>query len=262
MLALGGEAIGIPAWNQIRDECARTGMSAYNCYGPTESTVEAVVAEIAEHEQPTIGRPTISTRAYVLDSWLRPAPDGVAGELYLSGHQLTRGYLGRSAETASRFVADPFIEGERMYRTGDVVRRQPDGALLFLGRSDAQVKIRGFRVEPAEIAAVLHTHPAVRHAHVAVRERVRGGPRLIAYVAVEPAPDVSELRAMLSKRLPRYMVPQSIVIVDQMPLTSHGKIDETALAAISVDDGPSPHPKPRPSRRWLPCWPSCSMVRR
>jgi mycobactin peptide synthetase MbtF len=243
VLALGGEAIGIPAWNQIRDECARTGMSAYNCYGPTESTVEAVVAEIAEHERPTIGRPTSSTRAYVLDSWLRPAPHGVAGELYLSGHQLTRGYLGRSGETAARFVADPFVEGERMYRTGDIVRRQPDGALLFLGRSDAQIKIRGFRVEPAEIAAVLHTHPAVRHAHVAVRERARGGPRLIAYVAVEPAPDVSELRAMLSKRLPRYMVPQSIVIVDQMPLTSHGKIDETALAAISVDDGPSAAPE-------------------
>lgn len=243
VLALGGEAIGIPAWNLIRDECSRTGMTAYNCYGPTESTVEAVVAPIAEHPEPTIGVPTSATRAYVLDSWLRPAPDGVPGELYLSGRQLTRGYLGRPAETAGRFVADPFVPGERMYRTGDVVRRQPDGALQFLGRSDAQVKIRGFRVEPAEISAVLHTHPAVRHAHVAVRERVRGGPRLIAYVAAEPAPDLAELRGMLSKRLPRYMVPQSIVLVDQMPLTSHGKIDETALAALPVDDGPSAAPE-------------------
>jgi mycobactin peptide synthetase MbtF len=243
VLALGGEAIGIPAWNLIRDECARTGMTAYNCYGPTESTVEAVVAPIPEHAEPTIGRPTSGTRAYVLDSWLRPAPDGVPGELYLSGRQVTRGYLGRPAETAGRFVADPFVSGERMYRTGDVVRRQPEGALQFLGRSDAQVKIRGFRVEPAEISAVLHTHPAVRHAHVAVRERNRGGPRLVAYVAAELAPDLSELRAMLSKRLPRYMVPHSIVVVDQMPLTSHGKIDEAALAAFAVDDGPSAAPE-------------------
>ena len=243
VLALGGEAIGISAWDQIRDECARTGMSAYNCYGPTETTVEAVVADIARHEEPTIGQPTTATRAYVLDSWLRPVPDAVSGELYLSGHQLTRGYLGRPGETAARFVADPFVPEQRMYRTGDVVRRLPTGALQFLGRSDAQVKIRGFRVEPAEIAAVLHSHPSVHHAHVAVRDRIRGGPRLMAFVAAEPAPDVSELRAMLSKRLPRYMVPQSIVIVDQMPLTSHGKIDEAALAAITVDDGPSAAPE-------------------
>jgi len=243
VLALGGEAIGISAWEQIRDECARTGMSAYNCYGPTETTVEAVVADIAAHVRPTIGRPTAPTRAYVLDSWLRPVPDAVSGELYLSGHQLTRGYFGRSGETAARFVADPFATGERMYRTGDVVRRLPDGALQFLGRSDAQVKIRGFRVEPAEIAAVLHSHPAVHHAHVTVRERTRGGPRLMAYVAADPTPDVSELRAMLSKRLPRYMVPQSIVIVEQMPLTSHGKIDDTALATIAVDDGPTAAPE-------------------
>jgi mycobactin peptide synthetase MbtF len=243
VLALGGEAIGIPAWTMIRDECVRTGMTAYNCYGPTETTVEAVVGAIAEHEEPTIGLPTSPSRAYVLDSWLRPAPVGVPGELYLSGEQLTRGYLGRAGETSARFVADPFVVGERMYRTGDVVRRRPDGSLQFLGRSDTQVKIRGFRVEPAEIAAVLHGHPSVRHAHVAVRERSNGGPRLIAYVAADPAPDVSELRALLSKRLPRYMVPQSLVVVDQMPLTPHGKIDETALAALAVDDALSAVPE-------------------
>ena len=242
VLALGGEAVSIPAWNLIRDECARTGMAAYNCYGPTETTVEAVVATIADHEHPTIGMPTGPTRAYVLDSWLRPVPDGVPGELYLAGDQLTRGYLGRAGETAHRFVGDPFVSGERMYRTGDVVRRLPGGAFAFLGRSDAQVKIRGFRVEPGEISAVLHSHPAVRHAHVAVRDH-RLGPRLIGYVAADPAPAVSELRALLSKRLPRYMVPHSIVVVDQMPLTSHGKVDETALAAISIDDGPSAAPE-------------------
>ncbi|MFC3776665.1 non-ribosomal peptide synthetase [Mycolicibacterium holsaticum] len=238
VLALGGEAVGLPAWTLIRDECARTGMAAYNCYGPTETTVEAVVAGIADHEKPTIGRPTSPTRAYVLDSWLRPVPDGVPGELYLAGGQLTRGYLGRAGETASRFVADPFAAGRRMYRTGDVVRRQPDGALQFLGRSDTQVKIRGFRVEPDEIAAVLHAHPAVRHAHVAVR-RHRWGPRLTAYVAADPEPAVAELRALLAKRLPRYMVPHGIVVVDQLPLTAHGKVDDAALAAITAAEGPS-----------------------
>ncbi|MCV7281309.1 non-ribosomal peptide synthetase [Mycolicibacterium flavescens] len=242
VLALGGEAVGIPAWNMIRDECARTGMTAYNCYGPTETTVEAVVAAIAEHTQPSIGRPTAPSRAYVLDSWLRPVPDGVAGELYLSGGQLTRGYLGRPAETAGRFVADPLCPGERMYRTGDVVRRQPDGGLEYLGRSDAQVKIRGFRVEPGEIAAVLHAHPAVRHAHVAVREQ-RWGPQLVAYVAADPAPQVAELRAMVAKRLPRYMLPHTIVVVDRMPLTAHGKVDEAALAALTVTDSPSATPQ-------------------
>ncbi|WP_396905406.1 amino acid adenylation domain-containing protein [Mycolicibacterium phlei] len=241
VLALGGEAVGIPAWTMIRDECARTGMTAYNCYGPTETTVEAVVAPIADYDQPTIGRPTAPTRAYVLDSWLRPVPDGVAGELYLSGDQLTRGYLGRAGETAARFVADPFHPGERMYRTGDVVRRRPDGGFEFLGRSDAQVKIRGFRVEPAEIAAVLHSHPAVRHAHVVVRRR-KWGPQLIAYVAADPAPEVAELRALVAKRLPRYMVPHAIVVLDQMPLTAHGKIDEPALAAIAVAEAPSAAP--------------------
>ncbi len=231
VLALGGEAVGVPAWNLIRDECVRTGMTAYNCYGPTETTVEAVVAAVAEHDEPTIGRPTAPSRAYVLDSWLRPVPDGVPGEFYLAGGQLTRGYLGRPGETAGRFIADPFVAGERMYRTGDVVRRRPDRALQFLGRSDAQVKIRGFRVEPAEIASVLHSHPAVRHAHVTVNQR-QSGPRLTAYVDASPAPAVPELRDMVTKRLPRYMVPHHIVVLDEMPLTSHGKVDEAALAAL------------------------------
>lgn len=235
VLALGGEAIGPPSWNAIRDQCARSGMAAYNCYGPTETTVEAVVAAVCEYEQPSIGRPTDQTRGYVLDSGLRPVPYGAAGELYLAGAQLARGYLGRSAETSVRFIADPFASGERMYRTGDVVRRQPGGALRYLGRADAQVKIRGYRVEPGEIATALEQHPAVRHADVVVREH-RGGPRLTAYaVSVNgSAPTSAELRGMLGERLPRYMVPQRIVVVDDIPLTANGKLDEAALADIDA----------------------------
>ncbi|SEB06254.1 MULTISPECIES: non-ribosomal peptide synthetase [unclassified Mycobacterium] len=234
-LALGGEAVDPNAWAAIRNECDRTGMSAYNCYGPTETTVEAVVAAFTEHDTPSIGRPTTATRAYVLDAWLRPVPDGVTGELYLAGGQLTRGYLGRAGETATRFVADPNARGARMYRTGDVVRRDPvTGGLQFQGRSDDQVKIRGFRVEPGEVAAVLHAHPGVRHAHVTVR-RHGSGPRLVAYVA--GAASATELRRMLTSRLPRYLVPHHIIAVDEIPLTVNGKVDDAALAAMDAAAG-------------------------
>ncbi|UXA11689.1 amino acid adenylation domain-containing protein [Mycobacterium sp. SMC-8] len=243
VLALGGEAVSPALWRLIGDECVRTGMTAFNCYGPTETTVEAVVAPIDEYRKPSIGRPTRSMSAYVLDAWLRPVPDGVAGELYLSGRQLTRGYLGRAAETAGRFVADPFTPGARMYRTGDVVRRGADGGLQFLGRADDQVKIRGFRVEPGEIAAVLSEHPAVTDAHVTV-DRRGAQARLTAYVAagVNP-PALADLRALMATRLPRYMVPQRVVVLSELPLTSHGKIDEAALAGIAIEDAVSAAPQ-------------------
>jgi mycobactin peptide synthetase MbtF len=234
VLALGGEALGGASWSFIRDECRRTGMTAFNCYGPTETTVEAVVAAIDDYDDPAIGRPTAHTRGYVLDSALRPVSYGVTGELYVGGAQLARGYLGRAPETVQRFVADPFVAGERMYRTGDVVRRQPDGSLRYVGRADAQVKIRGHRVEPGEIAVVLESHPGVRQASVAVDWR-HGVPRLTAYVTVDDSPSVSELRRLLVARLPRYMVPQRIVIVDDIPLTVNGKLDEAALAAIDSE---------------------------
>ncbi|MBI3223746.1 MAG: amino acid adenylation domain-containing protein [Mycolicibacterium cosmeticum] len=231
VLALGGEAIDATAWQGIQDECARTGVRAHNCYGPTETTVEAVVAGITDHEQPCIGYPTDPTAAHVLDGWLRPVPDGVAGELYLTGGQLTRGYLGRMGETAGRFVADPFNPGGRMYRTGDVVRRNTEGALQFIGRSDDQVKIRGFRVEPGEVVAALYRLSDVSHAHVAVR-RHRTGPRLTAYVVSRSS--AAALRRALATVLPRYLVPQQIIEVDEIPLTSHGKVDDAALAALDA----------------------------
>jgi mycobactin peptide synthetase MbtF len=239
VLAMGGEAVGSAAWTIIRNTCAGGRLAAYNCYGPTETTVEAVVATIAEHDEPSIGRPTRHTCGYVLDSALRPVPCGATGELYLSGAQLTRGYLGRAAETSGRFVANPFATGQRMYRTGDVVRRQPDGSVRYLGRADSQVKIRGYRVEPGEIAAALESHPDVRQAAVAAYQP-QGVPRLTAYVATTDtaagAPAMTELRDMLKSRLPRYMVPQRIVVVDEIPLTANGKVDEAALAAVDSTD--------------------------
>lgn len=244
VLALGGEAVGVASWAAIGEVCRRTGMTAFNCYGPTETTVEAVVADIAAHPAPTIGRPTAGTGMQILDSWLRPVPDGAAGELYLSGQQLTRGYLGRPAETATRYVADPANPGARMYRTGDVVRRCADGTLHYLGRRDEQVKIRGYRVEPGEVAAALLTHPVVRTAHVAVRS-YRSGPRLIGYVGTGGAElPVAELRGLLTARLPRYLIPHRIVVLDELPLTGNGKVDDRALAGSDgPDDAPAAVPE-------------------
>ncbi len=237
VLALGGEALGSAAWTLIRDECAATGSRAYNCYGPTETTVEAVVADITEYDEPAIGRPTRHTRAYVLDSQLRPVPVGATGELYLAGAQLARGYQERPGETSHRFVADPFATGARMYRTGDLVRRGSGGALHYVGRADTQVKIRGYRVEPGEIAAALESHPGVQQAGVLVR-RQQTTARLTAYVvmsdAVQHRPTAAQLRGMLGSRLPRYMIPQHIVVVDEIPLTANGKLDEAALGALDA----------------------------
>jgi mycobactin peptide synthetase MbtF len=239
VLAMGGEAVGSAAWAYIRTHCAGAQLTAYNCYGPTETTVEAVVAAITQYDEASIGRPTRHTQGYVLDSGLRPVPCGASGELYLGGAQLSRGYLSRTAETSQRFVANPFAAGERMYRTGDLVRRQPDGSLQYVGRADSQVKIRGYRVELGEIAAVLESHPGIRHAGVVV-DQGQSVPRLIAYVVTTDAangpPSATELRAMLRSRLPRYMLPQRIVVVDELPLTANGKLDEAALAATGSGD--------------------------
>ncbi|AKK30175.1 non-ribosomal peptide synthetase [Mycobacterium sp. EPa45] len=240
VLALGGEAVGSGEWSDIRKCCAETLLAAHNCYGPTEATVEAVVAAIADHEAPVIGYPTRWTTAVVLDSWLHPVPDGVVGELYLAGEQVTRGYLGRPAETAARFVAA--AGGGRMYRTGDLVRRNRDGALAFVGRADSQIQVRGHRVEPAEIEAVLEDIPGVRHVHVAVQRHATGS-RLAAYIAGDVA--VPELRRLLRNRLPRYMTPHRLIVVDAIPLTANGKVDESALAATAAPaDSPEPPTTP------------------
>ncbi|GAA2775181.1 non-ribosomal peptide synthetase [Mycolicibacterium pallens] len=240
VLALGGEAVGSVDWTDIRKACTATPLAAYNCYGPTETTVEAVVAAIADHDAPVIGYPTRSTRAVVLDSWLHPVPDGVVGELYLAGEQVTRGYLGRPVETAARFVAAP--GGGRMYRTGDLVRRDADGALSFVGRADAQIQVRGHRVEPGEIEAVLMDVPGVRHAHVAVHQQP-SGPRLVAYIAGDVT--VPDLRPLLRNRLPRYMLPHRLIVVDAIPLTANGKVDEAALARMAApEENPEPPSTP------------------
>ncbi|HEV2734185.1 MAG TPA: condensation domain-containing protein, partial [Longimicrobiaceae bacterium] len=234
-LNLGGEAL--PAELARALYALGTVDRVGNLYGPTEDTTYSTYSLVPRGApQVLVGRPVAGTRAYVLDGQLRPAPLGVAGELYLAGGGLARGYAGRPELTAERFVPDPFgAPGARMYRVMDRVRWRPGGELEYLGRTDHQVKLRGFRIELGEIEARLAEHPGVRAAAVLAREDAPGEKRLVAYdVAADPVA-AQALRAHLSERLPEYMVPAAYVRLGEFPLTPNGKLDRRALPAPEGD---------------------------
>ncbi|HEX8317856.1 amino acid adenylation domain-containing protein, partial [Longimicrobium sp.] len=230
----GGEALPADLASALR---SRVG-GLWNVYGPTETTIwstsQPVRGDLVGGQVP-IGRPVANTRVYVLDAVGEPVPVGVAGELYIGGAGVVRGYLGRPEQTAERFVADPFggEPGSRLYRTGDLARWRPDGTMEFLGRTDFQVKVRGFRIELGEIEARLAEHADVREAAVMAREDVPGDVRLVAYVVGDA--DAEELRAHLSTVLPEYMIPAAYVRLDALPLTPNGKLDRKALPAPEGD---------------------------
>ncbi len=222
----GGEALDQNLWQTI---ASQKRITFFNMYGPTECTVDASITQVQGNGlRPTIGRALANSKFYVLNNDLQPVPIGAAGELYISGQNLARGYLSRPDLTALAFVPDPFSEqpGARMYKTGDLVRWRPDGQLEFLGRVDAQVKLRGFRIELGEIENVLRQHPQIKDAVVILRQDQPTQPYLAAYCIpqTEHQPDRQELRAFLRQHLPDYMVPTAFVFLEQFPLTASGKI--------------------------------------
>jgi len=220
------------------DQCDRFHQTIHaelhNLYGPTEAAVDISYWPATKGSQVRpipIGYPVWNSRLYILDDQLQPVPAGVPGHLYLAGVQLARGYLGRPDLTNERFVPDPFVPGERMYLTGDVARWRHDGSVVYLGRSDHQVKIRGLRIELGEIEAALMSSEMVRQGNVIVHEDKTGYKRLVAYVVPDHGYDSAQLRAHMLTQVPDYMVPQAFVSLEQLPVTSNGKLDRRALPA-------------------------------
>ncbi len=226
----GGEVL--PLDLQERFFAALPRAELHNSYGPTETTVDVTFWKCEpgdDDTKPPIGRPIANTQAYILDRAMQPVPLGAAGELHIGGVQLARGYLARPGLTAEKFVPNPFGKG-RLYKTGDLARSLPDGAIEYVGRIDQQVKIRGFRIELGEIEAVLAQHPAVREAVVVVREHAFSDKRLLAYVAGELSElDNTVLRDFLKEKLPDFMVPSNIMALEELPLNANGKVDRRAL---------------------------------
>ncbi|MEH6642860.1 amino acid adenylation domain-containing protein [Vreelandella glaciei] len=237
-LVCSGEALPAELQNQVLARLPHTGL--YNLYGPTEAAIDVThwTCQDDGRNHVAIGQPIDGIRTYVLDDDLNLVPPGVAGELYLGGVGLARGYLHRPDLTAERFVADPFEQGERLYRTGDLVRWREDGQLEYLGRLDHQVKIRGLRIELGEIEAELLVQPEVREVMVVAQEGPSGS-RLVAYVVpqAEVELDTAVLRERLGRQLPDYMVPGVMVALDALPLNANGKVDRKALPEPDLVSG-------------------------
>jgi amino acid adenylation domain-containing protein/non-ribosomal peptide synthase protein (TIGR01720 family) len=245
-IIFGGEALELDSVGRWFDRHGDQQPQLVNMYGITETTVHVTyrplsIADVRAEPGSVIGRAIPDLELYVLDAQLQPVPIGVAGELYVGGDGVARGYLGRPALTAERFIPNPFLKAQdagfiphpsasRLYKTGDLARYLPNGDLEYLGRIDQQVKLRGFRIELGEIEAALRQHPALREATVLAREDTPGDRQLVAYLVARGAPPtVSELRSLLQRTLPDHMTPAAFVFLAALPLTTNGKLDRNAL---------------------------------
>ncbi|MEL7039186.1 MAG: amino acid adenylation domain-containing protein [Cyanobacteria bacterium J06592_8] len=234
---LAGEALQNRLVQQLEQQ--KNIQQIYNLYGPSEDTTYSTYAEVQSRSKLSvpIGQPINNTQAYILDKYLQPVPLGVKGELYLGGEGVARGYLNRPELTAEKFISDPFLEPQnpqqnRLYKTGDLVRYQPDGKLEFLGRIDHQVKIRGYRIEIGEIEAILSQYPALSESVVAVREDEPNSKRIVAYIVFLQADEQSnlnDLRRFLEQKLPSYMIPTTFVKLAALPRLPNGKINRKSL---------------------------------
>ncbi|BAZ44755.1 McnE protein [Chondrocystis sp. NIES-4102] len=240
LVAAGGEQV-TPEIYQCWRATFKPSVKLANIYGQTEGTGVVTVYQIPNHidghfKSLPVGRPIPNMRVYLLDQNLHPVPVGVTAEIHISGQGVAKGYLNRPELTAERFVANPFIPGDRLYKTGDLGRYLADGSIQFLGRIDRQVNIQGLRIELGEIEAVLSQHPLVQETAIVVREN-KLGETLAAYVVASRSnqPTVEELRSYLQQQLPSYMIPSSFIFIKTFPLTTSGKIDYRALSATNLE---------------------------
>ena len=253
VIVIGGEQLPAPLLAKWKRELLPQA-SFVNEYGPTEAVVgctiwtlsdEAGLAALEDKAAAPIGLPIGNTQVYVLDSHLQPAPEGVTGEIYIGGAGVARGYVNLPELTEERFVADPFSDNRRLYKTGDVGRWTTTGELEYLGRNDSQVKLRGYRIELGEIEQQLASIEGVKAAVVVAREDQPGQKRLVAYITTDEPELLPTLRTALQSRLPEYMVPSAFVLLDELPLTPNGKVDRKALPAPEAEAQTTQYVAPR-----------------
>lgn len=243
-LLVGGEAFPVELAEEIQ---AQSDVRILNMYGPTETTIWSSSYDWSDKKGPMlVGRPIANTEIYILDKYLQLVPTGVSGEIFIGGAGVARGYLYNEALTTERFIPHPFKPGKRLYRTGDIGKIRADGTIEHLGRTDHQTKIRGYRVELGEIESVLRKYEAVSEAVVVDRDDPHGNKQLVAYIVWDNHPDLSGLRAHLSRFLPQYMIPSLFVTLENLPLTPNGKIDRKALPEpIAIKHRESDYVAPR-----------------